>query len=34
METPEQLFWRLIREGYSYEEAQRRQLLAEKEARR
>ena len=29
METPLELFWRLIREGYSYVEAVRRQLLAE-----
>ena len=29
-ETPEELFWRLIREGYPYEEARRR----EKEAQR
>jgi len=30
-ETPLELFWRLIREGYSYEEATRRQLRAENE---
>lgn len=28
-ETPLELFWRLIREGYRYEEATRRQLRAE-----
>ena len=29
-ETPLELFWRLIREGYSYGEATRRQLQAER----
>lgn len=27
-ETPEQMFWRLIRDGYPYEEAARRRLVA------
>ena len=33
-ETPIELVWRLIREGYSYQEATRRQLLAEAERNR
>ena len=28
-ETPLELFWRLIREGYTYQKAIRHQLLAE-----